>query len=143
MIEEIIHENERLAIILRHDYNEPGIHFLTPNDYSQQLGYMNHPAGKIIPPHTHLPVRREVHNTQEALLLRKGRLRVDFFDSNQNYLKSRVLEAGDLILLIRGGHGFKVLEEIEMIEIKQGPYAGDLDKQRFEHTVADDRINFK
>jgi hypothetical protein len=56
---------------------------------------------------------------------------VDFFDEQQNYLESRELRRGDVILLIKGGHGFEVLEELEMIEVKQGPYAGDQDKTRF------------
>jgi hypothetical protein len=77
-------------------------------------------------------VAREVHFTQEVLLLRAGRLRVDFYDEQKNYLESRVLGAGDVILLATGGHGFKVLEEVEMIEVKQGPYVGDDDKTRFD-----------
>ena len=64
-------------------------------------------------------------------MIRKGRLRVDFYDEEQRYLESRILEAGDTILLITGGHGFEVLEEVEMIEVKQGPYVGDGDKTRF------------
>ncbi len=132
MIETIQHAGARLAIILRREFDDEGVHFMTPSDLSQQLGYMRHPAGKVIDPHVHNPVQREVHLTQETLVLRKGRLRVDFYDTEKNYLESRVLRAGDVILLIEGGHGFEVLEEVEMFEIKQGPYAGDEDKARFE-----------
>ena len=92
---------------------------------------MRHPVGKIIEPHVHNPVHREVQYTQETLLIKRGRLRVDFYDGQQNYLESRILESGDVILLIQGGHGFEVLEELEMFEVKQGPYAGDGDKTRF------------
>lgn len=92
---------------------------------------MKHPAGKLIDPHVHNPVKREVHYTQEVLFIRKGKLRVDFYDEKQTYIESRVLESGDVILLIKSGHGFKVLEEVEMFEVKQGPYAGDKDKTRF------------
>ncbi len=131
MIESIQHHGHLLALILSHRFQEPGIHFFTPDDLSQQLAYMRHPVGKVIPPHVHNPVAREVHFTQEVLFLKKGRLRVDFYDSDQQYLESRILEAGDVILLATGGHGFEVLEEIEMIEVKQGPYAGEADKTRF------------
>jgi len=131
MIEHIVHQNQLLSIILRHNYHEPGISFFTPEGFSQQLAFMRHPPGKSIPPHIHNPVPREVQHTQEVLLLKKGRLRVDFYDQQQNYLESRVLEAGDVILLAAGGHGFEALEEIEMIEVKQGPYAGEKDKTRF------------
>jgi len=131
MIETINQGGQILAIILRHRFQEQGIHFFTPGELSQQLAFMRHPVGKVIPPHVHNPVAREVHYTQEVLFLKKGRLRVDFYDNAQQYLESRILEAGDVILLATGGHGFEVMEEIEMIEVKQGPYAGEADKTRF------------
>lgn len=132
MIDTIMKNDQLLAIIISHRFSEPGIHFFTPHNLSQQLAYMRHPTGKKIPPHVHNPVSREVNFTQEVLFIRKGKLRVDFYDDNRMYLESRILEAGDTILLATGGHGFEVIEEIEMIEVKQGPYAGDQDKTRFE-----------
>lgn len=130
-MEEIIYEDRLLAIIVSSRFNQPGIHFFTPNELSQQLAYMSHPTGRIIPPHVHNPVVREVQYTQEALFIRKGRLRVDFYSSEQHYINSRILVAGDVILLITGGHGFEVIEDLEMVEIKQGPYVGEQDKTRF------------
>ncbi len=141
MIEKINHNNKLLAIIISNKFCEPGIHFFTPNDHSQQLAYMRHPAGKEIPPHVHNPVSREVLFTQEVLFIKRGRLRVDFFDDDKKYLESRILESGDAILLATGGHGFEVLEEIEMIEVKQGPYAGEQDKTRFVGNI--ERIKLK
>jgi len=132
MIHQIFHQDQLLALIVRRNFNEPGVHFFTPGDFSQQLAYMRHPSGKVIRPHVHNPVPREIHFTQEVLFLKKGRLRVDFYDGQRQYLESRVLEAGDVILLADGGHGFEALEEIEMIEVKQGPYAGNGDKTVFE-----------
>jgi hypothetical protein len=85
----------------------------------------------MIEPHIHNPVQREVLYTQEVLVIKKGALRVDFYDDSRAYLESRVLTTGDVILLAEGGHGFEVLEELEMIEVKQGPYTGDCDKTRF------------
>ncbi|WGR90786.1 hypothetical protein MTX26_35790 (plasmid) [Bradyrhizobium sp. ISRA443] len=131
-VERVCSGDTPLAIIVRREYCEPGISFVTPADLSQQLAYMRHPAGRIIPPHVHNPVSRQIHYTQEALFIKKGRLRVDFYDEQKQYLESRILRDGDVILLIEGGHGFEVLEEIEMIEVKQGPYAGDKDKTRFD-----------
>lgn len=131
----IKHQGETLAIIIKGDEQDDGIRFVTPDDYSQQLAYMHHPTGKQIKPHVHNVVHREVHYTQEVLVIKRGRLRVDFFDQDKSYLKSYILNAGDLILLSAGGHGFEVLEEVEMYEIKQGPYAGDADKTRFEYQV--------
>jgi len=131
MIEQIQHAGEMLALIVRADFAKPGISFFTPHELSQQLAYMQHPAGKIIDAHVHNPVARSVEYTQETLFIRRGRLRVDFFSESQIYLESRELRAGDVILLIKGGHGFEVLEDLEMFEVKQGPYAGDTDKTRF------------
>lgn len=124
---------ETLAIIIKADYKKDGIEFFTPDDYSQQLAYMKHPKGKIIDPHVHNIVKRQVHLTQEVLVIKSGKLRVDFYTNEKEYLESYLLEAGDVILLASGGHGFEVLEELEMYEIKQGPYAGDNDKTRFEY----------
>ena len=132
MVEEIKYNNEILAIIINNNYSKEGISFFTPDDFSQQLAYMKHPKGKVIQPHVHNPVKREVHYTKEVLLIKKGKLRVDFYDDCKNYLETRILNTGDVILLSTGGHGFTVLEDLEMIEVKQGPYCGDMDKTRFE-----------
>ena len=130
-LERISANGTAMSIIVHAEFRHPGIHFFTEKTLSQQLAFMGHPAGKLIAPHVHNPVPREVQFTQEVLFIRKGRLRVDFYDVDHRYLESRILEAGDVILLIQGGHGFEVLEEVEMIEVKQGPYVGEHDKTRF------------
>lgn len=142
MIETLKSGDQLLAIIVSGKFRDPGIHFFTSNDLSQQLAFMRHPAGKVIDPHVHNPVSRNVHFTQEVLLIKRGKLRVDFYNDAQEYLESRILEDGDVILLATGGHGFEVIEEVEMIEVKQGPYAGDQDKTRFTG-VAAERILIK
>ena len=131
MLETIVNGEQLLAVIISNGFSKPGIHFFTPAGLSQQLAYMCHPVGKEIAPHVHNPVPREVQFTQEVLFIKRGKLRVDFYDDACHYLESRILETGDTILLATGGHGFEVLEEIEMIEVKQGPYAGEQDKTRF------------
>jgi mannose-6-phosphate isomerase-like protein (cupin superfamily) len=137
MIENITYEDRLLALIISHKFSQPGIHFFTPDRLSQQLAYMHHPTGKVIQPHIHNPVPRQVQYTQEVLFIKKGKLRVDFYNDQQQYLESRILETGDVILLVTGGHGFEVIEEIEMIEVKQGPYVGEQDKTRFVGINAD------
>lgn len=131
MVTEIIHDEVLRAIVVSSTYREPGIHFFTPTHFSQQLAFMSHSAGHVIEPHIHNRVDRQVHYTQEALFLRKGKLRVDFYGESSRYVESVVLNAGDIILLVSGGHGFEVLEDVEMIEIKQGPFVGEQDKTRF------------
>lgn len=132
MVQKIERGDDLYAIIIRSSYDKHGIHFFTPGDYSQQLGYMRHPKGHLIAPHVHNEVKRDVYLTQEVLIIRKGKLRVDFYDDTHNYIFSEVLCEGDIVLLSKGGHGFEALEELEMIEVKQGPYSGDADKTKFE-----------
>lgn len=132
MIERINNKDQEIAIIIRSKYDEEGIKFVTDPSYSQQLAYMHHKRGHEIVPHFHNKVERTVHYTQEVLIIKEGRLRVDFYDENQDFYESKILEAGDIILLCAGGHGFEVLEEVKMVEIKQGPYIGEQDKTRFE-----------
>ncbi len=132
MIEEVYNDKEKLAIILRTSFNKEGIAFFTPDEFSQQLGYMKRQAGYVIPPHVHNPVSRQVHYTKEVLFIKTGKVRADFYDNDQKYLESRILYQGDVILLAFGGHGFEMLETSEIIEVKQGPYAGETDKTRFD-----------
>ncbi len=135
-MEGIVHikddKDQVLAMIIKNDFSCDGINFITPNDYSQQLAYMHHNKGHVILPHIHNEVKREIYYTKEVLVIKKGKLRCDFYDDNKQYLKSVIINDGDIILLVSGGHGFTCLEETTMIEIKQGPYAGDEDKTRFE-----------
>ena len=131
MIERIVNGEQELAVIIRQSFHKEGIEFITPSSYSQQLGYMNRPAGYVIAPHVHNPVPREVQFTKEVLFIKSGKVRVDFYADDHNYLESRILCQGDVILLAFGGHGFEMLEASEMIEVKQGPFAGDADKTRF------------
>ena len=141
MIERICHVEKELAVIIRHSFRKEGIEFLTPSSYSQQLGYMNRPEGYVIPPHVHNPVPREVLFTNEVLFIKSGKVRIDFYDDDQKYLQSRLLEQGDVVLLALGGHGFEMIEPTEIIEVKQGPYAGDHDKTRFEANLPN-KLNY-
>jgi mannose-6-phosphate isomerase-like protein (cupin superfamily) len=120
------------AIIISNEFKKEGIEFFTPDDFSQQLAYMKRPQNYVIPPHVHNSVQRDVHLTQEVLFIKSGKVRVDFYDDDKNYLESTVVNKGDVVLLAFGGHGFEMLEESEIIEVKQGPYAGEMDKVRFE-----------
>lgn len=135
-------KDKLLAMVIRNNYSCDGVDFITPNEYSQQVAYMHHPTGKVISAHIHNLVHRNVVMTQEVLFIKKGKLRVDFYDDYEDYLESIILESGDVILLVSGGHGFTVLEEVEMIEVKQGPYSGDADKKRFDG-IDDSEVIYK
>ena len=141
-IDQITFDNQIYAIIIRAKFYDSGIKFFTPNHFSQQIGYMNRPKGYIISPHVHTSVPREVQFTKEVLFIKSGKLRIDFYNDNKDYLESYILNKGDTILLSLGGHGFEILEPTEMIEVKQGPYAGEKDKIRFD-PISPDKIKFK
>jgi hypothetical protein len=141
MIDKIQHADILLGIIIRANYKKNGIEFFTNDNDSQQLGYMNRLANYIIEPHRHNLVPREIHLTQEVLFIKSGIVRVDFYDNEQVYIKSSILNQGDVILLSNGGHGFQILEDAEIIEVKQGPYCGVEDKIRFQ-PVSEDKIKF-
>tara|TARA_Y100001978_G_scaffold126059_1_gene112431 strand:- start:141 stop:614 length:474 start_codon:yes stop_codon:yes gene_type:complete len=131
-VERVTENDKLLAIIIRTNFKQEGINFFTPSDFSQQLGYMNRPKGYKIQPHIHNKVERTIKYTQEVLFIKNGSVRVDFYKTDKTYLLSKVLKKGDIILLSSGGHGFEMLEESEIIEVKQGPFAGNIDKSRFE-----------
>lgn len=114
-----------LCHIIRAQYSPQKTEFYTPNNYSQQLGIIKYPQGGNIKAHYHNKVAREVFYTQEVLVIRKGKVKVNLFNNESlDYLTSVVLEEGDTILLASGGHGFEMLEDSDMLEIKQGPYSG-------------------
>jgi mannose-6-phosphate isomerase-like protein (cupin superfamily) len=142
VVENIKHNSTLLAMIVRAQFQKNGIEFFTPDHFSQQLAYMKRQEGYSITPHVHNSVLRNIQLTQEVLFIKTGKVRVDFYDEQKQYLESRILNSGDIILLAQGGHGFVMLEESEIIEVKQGPYAGDQDKTRFE-SVSADKIKMK
>jgi hypothetical protein len=131
MIESVFHNDVLFALIIRSNFKADGIKFFTPKEFSQQLAYMRRPAHWRVDPHVHNSVPRSVNYTNEVLFIRSGKVRVDFYEDADSYIESRLLYSGDVILLARGGHGLTMLEESEIVEVKQGPYAGDADKTRF------------
>ena len=131
MIENIFDKKNIISIIIRSNYKSEGIEFFTPDNFSQQLAYMNRPKSYVIPPHVHNSVARNVNFTQEVLFIKSGKVRVDYYDDRKKYLESKILNQGDVVLLASGGHGFEMIEDSEIIEVKQGPYSSEKDKVRF------------
>ena len=132
MIKEIKHRGEAIALILTHDHSKPGLEFFTSNDRSLQMGYMKYPAGYQILPHVHKYVERKVCYTLEAIIVKSGRVEVGLYTNEKDFIQNVELIKGDVILFVSGGHGFKFIEEGELVEIKQGPYVSpDIDKEKF------------
>lgn len=131
-MEKIFIQGKLLAIILKAGFRKEGIEFFTPSACSLQLAYMNRPKGYIIKPHKHNAVKREVLFTREALFVKSGVIRADFYLNAKKYAASRILRKGDTLFLIEGGHGFEFIKKGEMIEVKQGPFFEEKDASRFE-----------
>jgi hypothetical protein len=130
---EIVRDGDiELAYIVRRDLMPAKTQFLTPDSLGQQMGMIVYAAGTSIPRHVHLPVVREVHGTSEVIAVRKGCCEVDIFNAEKQFIATRRLETGDVVLLIQGGHGFRMIEDTVLFEVKQGPYVGMADKERFE-----------
>ena len=143
MIEKIIHKKRLLALIVRGKYrNKKGVNFFTPNNSTQQFGYIKHKKEYIIKPHLHKKRLTKIYHTSEVILLLKGILRVDFYNKSKRYIYSKILKEKDIIMLVHGGHGFKVLKNVEMLEIKQGPYNLIKDKIKFEN-IDENKIKIK
>lgn len=132
MIQKIIHKKKLFALIIDKNFRKlSGINFLTNPKDTQQIGYMKHKKNHIIQPHLHKKRLTKILFTTEVIIILKGILRVDFYDNKKKYLLSKKVSKGEIIMLISGGHGFKVIKDVEMIEVKQGPYQISKDKKKF------------
>ncbi len=131
MIENVWIDDCHCALVIRAEYRSDGIEFFTGNNEPLQLGYMRREKGYVIQPHLHRLAPRQIDYTNEVLIVRSGRVKVVFYDTDQQMRSDLVLERGDIILLMQAGHGFEMLEESEIVEVKQGPYMGESDKTRF------------
>lgn len=132
MIEEIKFNNNLLAIIVRSNFYYDGAKFITENHITQQIAHLSYKSGHMIPSHYHQSWERKVMNTLEVLVIKKGKIRVDFYSILGAYYFSRILFEKDAIIFTsEGGHGFEILQDTDILEIKQGPY------------IKDDRIFFK
>ena len=135
MIENIKHKKKLYALIVRKKFRiKSGVNFFTSQDATQQFGYMKHKKNHLIMPHKHNKRLTKILITTEVIILFKGILRVDFYGKKNEYLFSKKVYAGDIIMLVNGGHGFKVLKDVEMLEVKQGPYSLAADKVKFNKT---------
>jgi hypothetical protein len=124
-------ENVLTSIIIRREYTPTQTTFVTSPDLAQQLGFVVYPAGGVIKRHIHKNVDRQNISSSEALIVREGKLEIDIFDTEKRLLVTRELCAGDMVLMVSGGHGFRILEAVVLLEIKLGPYAGPADKELF------------
>ena len=131
MMETIVFNEQTLCIIISTTYLPDHTTFLTPPDYKQQVGYVVYPKGGEVARHTHVPLERHLVGTSEVVLVKKGLCLLDIYNERSELVATRELGPGDLMLMVGGGHGFRMLEDTVLLEIKQGPYTGLEEKERF------------
>ncbi len=120
-----------LAYIVKASFRPDRTTFLTPPEHKQQLGYIAYRAGEEIARHVHVSLPRHLVGTSEVLIVRSGRCLIDVYDDDRRLVATRELAPGDIMLMVGGGHGFRMLEDTVLLEIKQGPYTGLDEKERF------------
>jgi hypothetical protein len=125
------HDGKPLAYLIRSGHLPDKTTFLTPNEFKQQVGYIVYPAGGVIQRHVHKPIERHLVGTSEVLIVQKGRCEIDIYDNARALVATRELCEGDIMLMVGGGHGFRMLEDTVFLEIKQGPYTGVEEKEKF------------
>jgi hypothetical protein len=130
-VEEIVWMDRTLSYIIRRELVPSATTFLTPSEFAQQLGFVVYAAGGEVKPHLHRSLERSIKGTSEVLLVKKGHCQVDIYNNAKELVATRELREGDILLLVDGGHGFRMLEDTVFVEIKQGPYTGINEKERF------------
>jgi hypothetical protein len=130
-VEEISWNGKALAYIIRGDIQPEKTTFLTPPEFKQQVGFIVYPAGGEVRRHVHRPLERHLVGTSEVLLVRQGRCKADVYNDERELVATRELREGDILLMISGGHGFRMLEHTVFLEVKQGPYTGVDEKEVF------------
>jgi hypothetical protein len=130
-VEHVVYNGKALAYIIRGSINPASTKFLTPPEFKQQVGFIVYPAGGEIQRHVHRPLERNIVGTSEVLIVQKGRCEIDIYNDDRELIATRELCRGDMMLMVGGGHGFRILEDTVFLEIKQGPYIGVDEKERF------------
>lgn len=130
-VEHIAWKGKPLAYIIRSEIDPKATTFMTPGDFKQQVGFIVYGAGSEIPRHVHRPVERLLQETSEVLVVRRGRCEVDIYNEERNLVAVRKLQTGDILILVGGGHGFRMIEDTVLLEVKQGPYTGVEERERF------------
>ena len=130
-VEHITRNGKPLAYIIRAELEPEKTTFLTPSEFKQQVGFVVYPAGGQVKRHVHRPLERHLIGTSEVIIVRRGRCVIDIYDDDRTLVESRELRTGDIMLMVGGGHGFRMLDDTVLLEVKQGPYTGIDEKEHF------------
>jgi hypothetical protein len=130
-VEHVVFDGKPLAYLIRRELTPDRTTFLTPNEFKQQVGFVVYAKGSAIPRHVHREIARTLIGTSEVLVVRQGLCEIDIYNDDRELVATRELRAGDIMLMVGGGHGFRMIEDTVFLEVKQGPYMGLDEKERF------------
>jgi hypothetical protein len=133
MVETIEYHNKRYADVLWAAERVDKTTFYSPAESSFQFGLLAHEAGFFEPPHYHRPFTREINDLQQMFVVQRGVVAVQLYTDEGEMFREIVLKTGDAIVLIHGVHSLRVIEDMQCISVKQGPFLGtDYDKVNVE-----------
>jgi hypothetical protein len=123
-------DGKTIAIVVKRDSDKDGVNFVSKQEYPLQLGFSSYKQGATIKAHFHIEKEVLINKNQEVVHIKSGRTIVNLYDLKGEKITSVELSDGDTIFFVDGGHGFEMLEDTKIIEVKQGPYSGkDKDKR--------------
>lgn len=131
LVEKITWQGQPLTYLIRAGALPSQTTFVTPPEFKQQVGFVVYPAGGVIARHVHRPLERHLIGTSEVLVVKQGRCLIDIYNDAHDLVATRELATGDIMLMVGGGHGFRMLEDTVFLEVKQGPYTGIDEKAHF------------
>ena len=123
-MESVEYNGTRYAEIIRADMKVEQTTFFSSPESSFQFGLLAHKAGFVEPAHYHKPVTRMIKDLQQMFVVQRGVVAVQLFSDEGNVLREIVMHAGDAIVLIHGAHAIRVIEDMQCISVKQGPFLG-------------------
>lgn len=130
-IKKVLSSNGEILALVINKQNVESVNFVTPETFPLQLGISNYKKGSKIRPHAHKKIKRVIEISQEMVYLEKGKVRVHFYDNQGKEIMSEILEQGDIAFFAQGGHGFDMLSETKIVEVKQGPFFGTEKEKTF------------
>jgi uncharacterized protein with PhoU and TrkA domain len=130
-VEIIAASGKTLCYVIRQNIQPAKTVFITPPEDKQQVGFIVYPKGSVIARHIHKPWERHIVGMAEVLVVRTGHCQIEIYDGNKDFVASRDLYQSDVVIMVGGGHGFRILEDAVLLEIKQGPFLGADDKELF------------
>jgi hypothetical protein len=98
--------------------------FFSPPESSFQFGLLAHKAGFVEPPHYHKPIPRTINDLQQMFMVQRGKVAVLLYSDDKKLLREVILSPGDAIVLVHGIHAIRVIEDMQCISVKQGPFYG-------------------